>query len=294
MLKITRGRIKQNHLVILYGPDGVGKTTFAAKAPNPVFLGAENGTASLDVARFQAPQSWSDITTTVSGLIEDQQGFKTLAIDSLDWIEPLLHAHVCKKHDVKSIEDFGYGKGYVLALQEWQYFKGLLATLREKMNIIMIAHSQVKVANDPQQMVSYDRYQLKIHEKAAALMREFVDAVLFANFETFVKGKEGAKGKAIGDGARVVYTERRPAFDAKNRFGLPFSIPLSWDEYEAAVSVDKNPGAVYLSCLNLLAQVTDETKRKQAETYLETNKLDFDKLLATQNRLNILIEAQNA
>lgn len=247
--KVQSGPVTQNHFVLIYGVDGVGKTTFGASAPKPIFLGPEQGFGLLDVARFPKPKTWAEIRAAVNDLLLEDHEFKTLVIDSLDSIEPLLWAHVCKEDNVQSIEqvDGGFGKGYVRAREQWWAFIDLLERLREKMHIVLIGHAQIRVFNDPAQDGSYDRYLLKLNEKAADIFRERTDTVLFANFETTVTKRKGAlKAKAFGDGNRVVFTERRPAFDAKNRFDLPFIMPLSWDEFyklcdnkKAAVSTDE-------------------------------------------------------
>lgn len=241
--QVVKGKLSVPHFVLIYGGDGLGKTTFASQAPSPIFLGTEDGTANLDVSRFPSPHSFKDVLNSINALLTENHDYKTLAIDSLDWLEPLVWSSVVSEgtKDEKSIEDFGYGKGYVLALKKWQEMISLLMKLRaqKRMNIIAIAHSHVKPFNDPSQPTSYDRHQLKLNDKAASLWREAVDAVLFATFETFVKKDGVQKAKAFGDGKRVVYTERRPAFDAKNRMGLPFEIALSWDAFISAQSESK-------------------------------------------------------
>lgn len=240
LAQVKRGRVRNPHFVLVYGVDGVGKTTFAAEAPSSVFLGTEMGFGQLDVARFPSPKNFQEVLATVQLLITEKHDYETLNIDSLDWLEPLVHAHVCAKNGWKSIEDPGYGKGYVAANEAWLELIGLLKKLRVKMNVILIAHATIRTFTDPEQNAAYDRYQLKLagngaKTDASALWREAVDCVLFANFEVSTTKEKGErKAKAFGDGTRVLYTERRPAFDAKNRFSLPFELPLSWEEYAKA------------------------------------------------------------
>lgn len=243
---ISRGKILRPALVLVYGPDGVGKSTFAAEAPDAIFLGPEDGSSNLDVARFNDVRTFQDVKNNVRRLINEDLGFKSLAIDSLDWLEPLVWAETCIRQsaaDRKSyshIEEVGGGfqKGYIYALNVWKELMDELSLLRDKrkMNIILIAHSLVKAFNDPSQPVPYDRYQLKLHDKAAALWREYVDCVLFANFEVFTKkaNERDKKAKAYGDDKRIMYTQRRPSFDAKNRYGLPFELPLGWGFFDQA------------------------------------------------------------
>lgn len=240
LAQIKKGKIILPHFVLLYGVDGVGKTTFAADSPNPVFIGPEQGFGQLDVARFPSPKTFQEILATVQLLLNEKHDYETLAIDSLDWIEPLVFRYVCEKNGWKSIEDPGYGKGYVAANDAWLELINLLKKLRAKMNVVLIAHATIRTFTDPEQNAVYDRYQLKLagsgaKTDASALWREAVDTVLFANFEVSVTTAKGErKAKAFGDGSRVIFTERRPAFDAKNRFSLPFELPLSWDTYAKA------------------------------------------------------------
>lgn len=293
--RVIKGKLDKPQLVLLYGPDGIGKTSFGADAPNPIFLGAEDGTANLDVARFPAPTCYGDILDSIKELIEEKHEYKSLVIDSLDWLEPLVWNQVCKDGQKKKIEDFGYGKGYANALEEWRKMISLLDTLRatRKTNIILIAHSQVKTFHDPSQLEGYDRYQLKLNEKASALFREFVDSVLFANYETFLKSNDQKKVKGLGDGSRKIYTQRRPAFDAKNRAGLPFELPLSWESfYEACQSGNpKEINTVRENINSLLENILDETLKGKVIASVEAAKDDNQKLLKIEDKLKTLITA---
>ena len=231
---ITRGRIQAPLRVLVYGPEGVGKSTLGADAPSPIFLGAEDGTAHLDVARLPQPEMWADVLAAVALLAREPHEFKTLVIDSLDWIEPLVHAFVCAEAKVKSMEDVSYGKLYIAAVEQWRLLISALDRLRtaKRMHVVMVAHALVKSFKNPEGP-DYERYQLKVHEKSAALLKEWVDELLFARFETFsVKGKNEQKAKGVSTGARVVQTIRAAAYDAKTRHGLRDGMPLSWQLIE--------------------------------------------------------------
>lgn len=263
--KITSGPVKKSILALIYGVDGCGKSTWAASAPNPIFLGKEDGTNFLNVSRLPEPQSFQDVLQSISELISEKHPYKSLVIDSLDWIEPLIWKEVCEENKWANMEEAGYGKAYTLANQKHIKFIHGLGALRPKMNIILIAHSQVKVFNDPSQSAPYDRYQLKLNDKASALYREFVDFVGFATYEIYTKNvKEGQKTKAFGEGKRVLYTERRPSFDAKSRFQIPFELPLSYAEFEKYAQ--KNDSTAEIK--DLLSRV-DEVTRKKAEEALK-------------------------
>lgn len=233
---VTRGKVARPARVLLYGVEGIGKSTFAANAPSPIFLGTEDGTAQLDVARFPEPHRWEDFYEAVKTLETDEHAFRTLVIDTLDWAEPLCWDAVCRDSGKKHIEDLGYGKGYVSAVDKW---RGLLARLdglrsRKGMHVVLLAHSLVKNFKNPEGD-DFDRYQLKLHEKSAGLIKEWADAVLFSNHETLTETK-GQRTRGVSTGARLLYTERRAAFDAKNRYDLPPELPLDWAEFEAGMA----------------------------------------------------------
>jgi hypothetical protein len=237
--QVKKGKMRKPHLILMYGPDKVGKSTFGSQAPKPVFLGTEDGTSNLDVARFPQPQSFKEVLSAIHELTTEKHDFETLVIDSLDWLEPLVFEKLCQEEGKTTIEDFGYGSGYKKSLPEWRKMIRAIENLQSatNMNVIIIAHSQVKTFNDPQENAAYDRYQLKLYEGASALFREFAECIFFANFEVSTTKREGErKAKAFGEGDRIIYTERRPAFDAGNRYGLPFEIkPLSWNAYMDAL-----------------------------------------------------------
>jgi hypothetical protein len=245
LTSITTGKRRNPAFIILYGVDGVGKSTFGASAPKPIFISGEKGTDHLDVARFDQPKSIGELAKQLIALATESHDFQSVVVDSIDWIEPLIYAQVCQEGKCESIVDYkgGYGKGYERARELWMRLINVyLMPLAPKMNIILLAHAQIKKFDDPTQPAGYDRYQLKINDKSVDLFREAVDCVLFANYETtVVKEKGDRKGRGVGDGERVLYTERRPAFDAKNRFNLPFEMPLKWEAFAEAVDTYYNP-----------------------------------------------------
>lgn len=237
---VIRGRLSKPQRIVLYGVEGIGKSTFAADAPSPIFLCSESGTEHLDVARFPAPRTWGEALEAVDSL-QSEHSFRTIAIDTLDWLEPLCWAHTCatkKSGDkrVEHIEDYGYAKGYIHALDVWRSLLGKLDILRDRrgMNVILIAHSQVSTFKSPD-TEDFSRYELKLHHKASSLIKEWADAVLFAMHETLTH-KQNDRTKGISTGERLIYTRRTAAYDAKNRAGLPDSLPLSWEAFATALA----------------------------------------------------------
>lgn len=235
---VTKGRVETPDLITVYGIAGIGKSTFGSEFPAPIFVGPEQGSSHLDVTRMKPPGTFVELAAQLGELITEKHDYKTLVVDSLDWIEPLVWTEVCRAEGVATIEQVGggYGKGYLTAQKTWEHLLTSFRLLRERrgMNVVLIAHAQVKTFNNPATGTAYDRYQMKLHARAQNLFIEASDAVLFANYKVFTKGKEGQKQSAFGDGARYMYTEQRPAFDAKNRYGLPPEMKFSYSEYRKA------------------------------------------------------------
>lgn len=226
--------------VVLYGPHGIGKTTFGACAPSPILMPFEDGIGKLEIARFPVLETWSDTLEALGSLINEQHEFGTVVIDSLDWLEPIVWAETCKRNGKKDIEEFGYGKGYLFACDVWREFFDGLRVLRQSksMAVVLLAHTEIKQFADPNSD-PYDRYQIKLQPRASALVEEWADCVLFANYRTYTaKADAGFNRKitrGVGTGERVLYTEERPGFRAKNRYGLPAELPFTWAAFSDAL-----------------------------------------------------------
>lgn len=220
-LNITRGPRRKAARVVLYGVEGVGKTTLAAQFPNALILDVEAGSDRLDVAR-QDCTTYADAVGHLHDLTRDAMGFETLVVDSIDRLESMAAEHVCKIHNKRSLEDFAYGKGYVLHAEEMARFLGQCDTLHGRgMNVVLVGHSTVKRTSPPDETDGFDRYELRLERRVAPLVKEWADALLFLTFKMrLVAGTDG-RMKAKGGRERVIHTERAAAFDAKNRFGLP-------------------------------------------------------------------------
>ena len=227
-LPLSRGRITRPQKVVLYGPEGVGKSTLAGLMPEPVFLDTEGGTHHLDVVRFDSVATWDEITAAVAQLAKADHPYRTLVIDTVDWLEKRLADHLCRKANKESIEDFGYGKGWVLLGEEFvRFLASLDALLARRMHVVMLAHSAVRKFEAPDQAGSYDRFELKLSKSVAPLLKEWADLVLFGNYVTKIAEKDNGKMRGVGGKERVLFTTHTAAFDAKNRHGLADKLPFS-------------------------------------------------------------------
>lgn len=231
-MQITRGKRARAQKVVIYGPEGIGKSSFASQFPDPVFIDTEGSTDNMDVARLDKPTSWTMLVNEIAFIKANPTECKTLIVDTVDWAEQLAVAHVCSQHGKQGIEDFGWGKGYTYVQEEIGRFLNALSDLVDMgINVVLTAHAQIKKFEQPDEMGSYDRYELKLGQKTgsktAPLVKEWADMVLFANYKTLVMTTDNGKKKAQG-GERVMYTNHRPAWDAKNRHGLPDEMPFNY------------------------------------------------------------------
>lgn len=242
--QITGGTIPAPVKVVLYGPEGIGKSTFAARFPDPVFIDTEGGTKRLDVRRLPRPTSWAILLDEVAEAARGGVPCTTLVLDTADWAETLCIRSICAKAKVDGLEGFGYGKGYVYVKEE---FGRLLDQLEEVVatgrNVVVLAHATIAKFEQPDAVGNYDRWQMKTTKQVAPLLREWCDMLLFANYKTVVE-KSGsgpnAKNKASG-GRRVMYTTHHACWDAKNRFGLADELPLDYGAIAGVVPDNVRP-----------------------------------------------------
>ena len=223
--------------LMVYGVEGIGKSTFAAGAPDPIFILTEDGLGSLDVEHFPIATSLDNVMDAIGALYAEDHPYKTVVLDSLDWLEAIIHREMEAKHDAK---DLAYGKGAMIAAQQWrEVLDGLNALRNDKqMTVILLAHNTIKRFVSPE-VEPFDRYQPKLQERSNAVVREWADAVMFANYKTIVKkddvGFNKTVARGISSGERMLFTTERPAYMAKNRYNLPDSIPLTWDAFANAI-----------------------------------------------------------
>ena len=230
-MQITTGKQVQPVKGIVYGVEGIGKTTWAAKWPKPLFIDVENGSWQLDVSRV-VPETFAEFKNIIQQIAEDNQGFQTLVIDSADWLETMMVKHICMEAGINSIEKYekGYGKGWNKLAEDWAHLLDQLDRIRlkKRMNILFVAHSRIK-RYEPADDTGHDRYTLTMAEKSADVLKKWSDLTLFVKYDTFTVEEDG-KVKVKGGDKRVMYSKFHPCWDAKNRYGLPDKMPFEFDQ----------------------------------------------------------------
>ena len=233
MIEIITGKQKKKVRAVIYGPEGIGKSTMASQFPKPLFIDIEGGTHALDVARVQTPKSWAGLMQMLDSFATGQApaGYQTLVIDTADWSEKMLKEAICQEAGVAALGDVAYGTLYQKLGAKWGKFLDVLALIAERMHVVLLAHSQLSHCEIPEESGSFDRYELKLNQSfkvnTAGMTKEWASMVLFLNYEVIVVETDG-KTKAQG-GRRVCFTTHHACWDAKNRYDLPEKIRLLED-----------------------------------------------------------------
>lgn len=243
--QITSGTMAKPQRVVIYGPEGIGKTTLAARFPSPLFIDTEGGSGHLDVRRLPSPDSWQMLMDEVAWVRDyPEECGGTLVVDTADWAEALCAKHVCSKAGKDGIEDFGYGKGYTYVKEEFGRLLNLLSEVVGRgLNVVVTAHAQIVKFEQPDEAGAYDRWEMKLSRKQVApLLKEWADAVLFCNYKTVVikeTDKDGkvTKARATGGRNRTIFATHAATWDAKNRWGLPDELPMEWERIAPFVPV---------------------------------------------------------
>ena len=242
-MQITKGIIPSAVKTLIYGPEGIGKTTLASCFPDPVFIDTEGSTKQMDVARLPVPETWDDIIEEVRYVYQHPDCCKTLVIDTADWAEMLCSK---KLFGDGGVESPGYGKGYVMLAEKFQeLLTELNSVIAAGIHVVFTAHAQMRKFEQPDEMGAYDRWELKMQKKTAPLVKEWADMILFCNYKTIVvnvdgQGAQKGKNKAMG-GERVMYAAHHICWDAKNRFGLPEQMPMSFDSISSVIGEPEKP-----------------------------------------------------
>ena len=242
---ITKTRRLEAPKILLAGEPKIGKSTFAASAPGAIGILTEDGLSGIDAQAFPLCKSLDEVYAAIGTLLNEDHQFESVFVDSLDWLEPLVQAHVCKANGWKDIEAPGYGKGYTACASEWKTLLDGLETLRRErgMAVILISHVKQQRIESPTSE-GYDAWVLKLHSKAGALVEEWADIVGFAAHRIAIKKTDAGFGnkesKAVKTGERMLYLEPHPAYPSGTRFGL-VDCPLSWSDFAGQLTQAQQP-----------------------------------------------------
>jgi hypothetical protein len=234
---VIKGRSSRPRRVLLYGQHGEGKSTWASKAPSPIVLQTEDGLDDIGVDRTPLLKKTTDVARWLIELAgEEEHGYKTVVIDTLDWLEKIIHQATCEEKGKRSIEEFGYGRGYVLALRRWEQLLHMLDGCRDRgLNIVLLAHAKVERFSPPE-ADAYDRWMPDLHKTVSPMIQEWCDEILFAtrNINTIKREEDFGRSRTrpIGGDERLVWTTDKPTHVAKRRIELPDKLPLEWSEYQ--------------------------------------------------------------
>jgi hypothetical protein len=289
---IRKGKIEMPCRVLLYGAEGVGKTTWCAGAPKPILLGADSGSSNINVDRLPEPKSWADILSGIDLVGNEKHEYKTIIVDPLNWCEALVFQDITG--GTVPIEEAlgGYGKGYTAALDKWRLMlAGLERCWKNGMHILLTAHSLVRDFRNPEGP-SFDRYEVAMNAKAAGLFKQWVDVVLFAQIETFVKPDKPKSKRTIGtSGARIVHTQGCAAYDAKSRLKLPEEMDLSWSTFWSEVQAEKGrAGELAAQIQNMAEEIADPKVAEFSALWISKHAGDADRLAELANRLSLKME----
>lgn len=235
---IKKGKNIQAPRIFLYSTHGIGKSTLASKAPDPIFIQTEDGLGAIDTSSFPLAKASADVMEAIKTLYTEQHDYKTVVLDSADWLENILQREIETKYDAKELS---YGKGSIILADQWRAFLDGFNALRNDKNmiVILIGHCEIKRFDSPE-VEPYDRYQPKMQGRSSALIQEWSDVVFFANYRTMVKKEDVGFSKSVSrgitTGERLLYTQETPAYLAKNRYGLPPSLPMEWSALANAIA----------------------------------------------------------
>lgn len=277
---ITKGKTAKALKFVVYGPEGVGKTTFASQFPDPVFIDTEKSTIHMDVARFPAPTSWKMLIEEVQQVRDDPTCCKTLVIDTIDWAERLAQQHIITKMDVDGIEAIGYGKGHVYVKEEMGKLLDLLSEVTDKgVNVVLLGHCAINRFTKPDEMGEYDRYELKLtntkNVKVTSLVKEWADDLFFANYKSSVVTDQKTDKKYLVGNERVMYTEHQASYDAKNRHGMPSELPF---KFESIAKLFKEPTGATSGAQTKVEPVNTPPKEETPQKAQETSNFDINNL----------------
>jgi len=291
--EITEGKIPHKLNAIIYGSHWSGKTTLACDFPNPIMIDIERGSKNINVKRipYEKLNTFSDVMGILNQLNTEKHKYETVIIDTLDGLELWANAEACQENGWKSVGEAGFGKGYDAAYAKFIQFFNLISKLNEKMHVVLVCHSQVKAINDPTKNQEYHKHGLKLRDKTESFAKEQAGLILFCTQEVNLKENQNKKAKAYGDGTLVMFTQGRPSHEGKNRYNLPYKLPVSYEALKEAIDIGQtdDPKNIKERITESLQDIKDpELKKKVLDATKKAND-DSVALSKILNKLNVIL-----
>jgi len=289
----TEGLIEDPDCILLYAPEGVGKTTFASKYPKVLIIGTANEKGSnkinlKDGRKRQSVSTLIEFQEILQELIDDKHGFTALAVDTINKIDELVQQHILSKYaNCAGLGDIPNAKGWSEHINEHQNIIRMIRTLRDerKINIIILGHSETKQFDEPGAAKPYNRFVIAMRDKVTALYRQFVDDVIFVNYKTHLG--EDKKSRPQSSDTRSAYTQRRAGWDAKTRSSLPFEFLFSYENYKEAQKKKEpeTPESLKKQITGMMETIKDDEIIPAVKKGLEAAKSNVMDLIAVRDRL---------
>jgi hypothetical protein len=225
---------------VLYGPPGIGKSTFGSTLPKPIFIQTERGLDQLTTPRFPIVRTLDEYKLQIQTLIYEEHDYQSVIIDTIDGLDLLVQAEVCHEGKCDSIEAYGggYGKGWNRAREIWVKILDRLTNMSELWNILLISHAQIKTITDPQVGTPFDIWKMRVADKSQDVIKQSIDLLLFVNLARTVSkdSPRARKGRAIVSEDRELWTAPTTGIEAKNRMGLPSPMPFDWQVLQNTIT----------------------------------------------------------
>lgn len=282
-MNITTGKKKEPLKCVFYAPEGFGKSTFASKWPEPLYIDTEGSTSQLDIRRFEDDMTkWDNIMAAVDYIIANPTICKTLVIDTIDWAENTIISKLNKEYNTANILTMDYGRGSLLVVAEFEkLIDKLNAVLAKGINVLLLAHASIRKQELPEEMGAFDHWELKLQSKQVkALVKEWAGMLLFGNYKTYVVEDDKTKSKKTQGGKRVIYTQHHSCWDAKNRYGLPEVMDFDFKKIAHLFSTtDTVPEVKKEEPKNILPEEVVNVPEEEAEEELPFPMNDIEKKL---------------
>ena len=219
----TGGKILRPQFNIVYGPEGVGKTTLASTIPKAIWIDNELGSGNVDVTRYPlSDNSFTSVCSALRDIIANGKGaYEHIVIDSVSALEVATARHVMAENGWTSIEDPGYAKGYVKAAEALEALIDIIRSATDNgFSVTMLAHAHVAGFKNPSGE-DYDTYTIRADKKFAAKLFQNADNVGFMNFADLTSKKKGElKAKAVATDGIKLHMNHSASFYAKNRLDI--------------------------------------------------------------------------